>query len=151
AVSVAASVTYLIIRSTRDAVPAYGSVTINSVPSGAQVFFDGTEMTNRTPTTIPGVPVGTRHRIKVSLPTGKADSHDVDIPRSGQAVGMTAQLTTVKGTILVNPVPTGAEILVNGQVRGVSSMKITDVDIDATRTVVLRHRDFPPHEVRLQW
>jgi hypothetical protein len=150
AVSVAAGVTFLIIRSTRDQPPTTGTLRLESVPSGAAVSFDGTLLIGATPMTIDRVPVGTRHRITIQLPHYKAETRDVDIP-NGQEVSIMVQLTTLKGTILVNTVPAGAEIRINGQVRGVTPTKISEVEIESTQSIELRHRDFPPHEVVLKW
>jgi PEGA domain-containing protein len=151
AVSVAAGVTFLIIRATRDTPPNSGTLHLASVPSGADVMFDGTLLSERTPLTIDRVPVGTRHRITIALPHYKQETQDIDIPKTGLEQSIMVQLTVLKGTILVNTVPAGAEIRINGQVRGVTPTKISEVDIDATRSIELRHRDFPPHEVTLKW
>jgi hypothetical protein len=151
AVSVAAAVTFLIIRSTRDIAPTSGTVSIESVPSGAQVFWEGTLITARTPTKITGVQVGTTHPIRVSLAHYKSETRNINIPMNGQPVSILVQLTTLKGTILVNTVPEKAEIWINGQVRGVTSGKIIDVEIESTPSIELRHRDFPPHKEVLTW
>lgn len=54
AVSVAAGVAFMITRRTRDMQPTTGSVHAVSVPTGADVTFDGTLLSDRTPVTIAG-------------------------------------------------------------------------------------------------
>jgi hypothetical protein len=151
AVSVAAGVTFVIIRSMRESTPSIGSVHLESVPSGAEVIFDGTRLTDRTPLTIDGAPVGTRHTITIVLPHYAPHTETIDIPKTGREVSIMAQLASITGKIPVNTVPAGAEVRINGQVRGVTPTTINDVDIESTRTIELRHKDFPPHEVVLKW
>jgi hypothetical protein len=60
-------------RSVHLALPsALGSVTVESVPSGAEVRFDG-QPVGRTPVTLGDVRVDQRHRVDLTLP-----GHDVD-------------------------------------------------------------------------
>jgi hypothetical protein len=60
-------------RSVHLALPsALGSVTVESVPSGAEVRFDG-QPVGRTPVTVGDVRVDQRHRVDLTLP-----GHDVD-------------------------------------------------------------------------
>jgi hypothetical protein len=151
AVSVAAAVTFLIIRSTREATPTTGSVHLESVPAGAEVIFDGTRLSDRTPLTIDGAPVGTRHTISIVLPHYAAYTETIDVPKNGRELSVMAQLTSITGKIPINTVPAGAEVRINGQLRGVTPTTINDVDIDSTPKIELRHRDFPPHEVVLKW
>ena len=151
AISVAAGVTFLIIRSTQDTAPTTGSVHLVSVPSGAEVSFDGTRLTEHTPLTVDQVPVGTRHKITISLPHYQAHSEEVDIPKTGQQVSVTAQLSSVSGKLAVNTIPGGAEIWINGQMRGITPTTLTGIDIDSTASIELRHKEFPPHQVLLKW
>jgi hypothetical protein len=151
AISVAAGVTFLIIRSSQDTAPTTGSVHLVSVPSGAEVSFDGTRLTEHTPLTVDQVPVGTRHKITISLPHYQPHSEEVDIPKTGQQVSVTAQLTSVSGKLVVNTIPGGAEIWINGQMRGISPTTLTGIDIDSTASIELRHKEFPPHQLLLRW
>lgn len=108
-------------------------------------------MPQRTSTTIPDVLTGTRHTITMVLAHYAAHTEIVEIPRDGRELTIMAQLASITGKIPVNTVPTGAEVRINGQVRGVTPTTINDVDIESTRTIELRHKDFPPHEVVLKW
>ncbi|HET7500548.1 MAG TPA: protein kinase [Kofleriaceae bacterium] len=151
AVSVAAGVTFLIIRSMRESPPPVGSVHIESVPSGADVLFDGTRLTDKTPTTIPGAQVGTRHTIRVEYPRHQAFEDTIDIPRKGGEVPVLAQLKPITGKILVNSSPANAEIHINGQLRGRTPTTITEVDMDSAKRIELRLKDYQPYVQDLSW
>lgn len=93
-----AGFTLLNSREIQDATPATGSMHIESVPSGADVTFDGTMLSDRTPVTIDGVPVGTRHRIVLSLRHYQPYTENVMIPRTGSQIQMVARLTLQDAT-----------------------------------------------------
>jgi hypothetical protein len=151
AVSVAAGVTFLIIRLTREATPTTGSVHVVSVPAGADVSFDGTLLADRTPVTIDGAPVGTRHKIVVSLRHYQPYAEEVAIPKVGGPVQVMAQLTSQTGKIVINTTPGGAQIWINGQPRGTTPTTLSGIDIDSTATIELLHKDFGKHAVPLKW
>jgi hypothetical protein len=151
AVSVAAGVTFLVIRLSRDATPATGSVRVVSVPTGADVTFDGTLLTDRTPLTIDIVPVGTRHKITVSLRHYQPYTEEVSIPKTGGTVQMVAQLTSLTGKIVINTTPGGAQIVINGQPRGTTPTTLSSIDIDSTPSIELLHKDFGKYTVPLRW
>ncbi len=152
AVSVAAGVTFTIIRSTRDSAPTTGQVHIDSVPAGAEVTFDGTRLTEKTPVTVEGVPVGSRHEVKVELARHKVYSDpEVDVPKKGGEVQVMALLKPVTGKLKINSQPGGAEIWINGQQRGRTPTTINDVDMDSSRRIELRLKDYEPYVQDLAW
>ncbi|HEX3475119.1 MAG TPA: PEGA domain-containing protein, partial [Kofleriaceae bacterium] len=151
AVSVAAGVTFLVIRLSRDATPTTGSVHVVSVPTGADVWFDGTLMGDRTPLTIEPVPIGTRHKIEVSLRHYQRYTEEVSIPKAGGTVQMLAQLTSLTGKIAINTTPGGAQIWINGQPRGMTPTTLSGIDIDSTPSIELMHKDFGKYLVPLKW
>ena len=152
AVSVAAAVTFLIIRSMRDSTPVVGSVHIESVPSGADVLFDGTRLTDKTPLTIDGAPVGTRHTIRLELARHEPADETVDIPKAGGVISVTRTLTPITGKVIVDSEPPSAEIRINGQLRGRTPAIIKDVDMDNARKIELRLKDYQPFVQDLtQW
>ncbi|HMG52927.1 MAG TPA: PEGA domain-containing protein, partial [Kofleriaceae bacterium] len=85
------------------------------------------------------------------LPHYRAHTEDVDIPKTGRTVSVMAQLTSLTGKLLVNTTPAGAEIRINGQVRGVTPTTINGIDIESTPAIELRHKDFPPRAITLKW
>jgi serine/threonine protein kinase len=151
AVSVAAAVTFLIIRSTRESVPAVGSVHIVSVPAGAEVLFDGTRLTDKTPLMLDGAPVGTRHAVRLELPRHESYEETVDIPRTGGEVSVTATLKPITGKVIVDSEPSNAEIRINGELRGRTPTTINDVDMDNAKRIELRLKDYQPFQQDLQW
>jgi hypothetical protein len=151
AVSVAAGVTFLIIRSTRESVPTTGSVHLESVPAGAAVRFDGTLLSDVTPLTIDGAPIGTRHTIRMELAGYAPVEETVDIPKTGREVTVTESLRPLTGKILVDSTPAGAEIRINGELRGRTPMTITNLDMSAVKVLELRLKDYQPYRQDLVW
>jgi hypothetical protein len=151
AVSVAAAVTFLIIRLTRDVPPPTGSVHVVSVPAGADVSFDGTLLGDRTPVMIDVVTVGTRHKIVVALRHYQPYAEEVAIPKTGGTVQVMAQLTSQTGKIVIDSTPRGAQIWINGQPRGTTPTTLSRIDIDSTSSIELVHKDFGKYSVPLRW
>ncbi|HEY0990961.1 MAG TPA: PEGA domain-containing protein, partial [Kofleriaceae bacterium] len=142
AVSVAAAVTFLIIRSMRDSAPQVGSVYINSVPAGADVLFEGTRLRDKTPLTIDKVPVGTHPTIRIELAHYGPHEEVLEIPRSGAEISVMAHLKAITGKIIIDSVPPGAEIHINGRMRGRTPTTISDVDMDSAKVLELRLKDY---------
>jgi len=152
AVSVAAGVTFLIIRSMRESTPVAGSVHIESVPAGADVIFDGTRLTDKTPLTIDGAPVGTQHTIRLELARYEPAEETVDIPKAGGTVSVSTTLTLITGTLTIVSEPSNAEIWINREVRGHTPNTIEGVDMDNVRQIELRLKGYDPFVHNLtQW
>jgi hypothetical protein len=151
AVSVAAIATFLIIRLTRETAPVAGSVHIESVPPGGEVYFNGTRLTDKTPLTVEGVPIGTRHDIRVELPRHKPHLETIDIPRTGGEVSVTALMKPITGKIVVNSQPGGADILINGQLRGRTPTTLNDIDMASAKKLELRLKGYQPFVTDLEW
>jgi hypothetical protein len=151
AVPVAAATTYFIIKASRETTPITGSIHIESTPSGAEVSYDGTRLAGATPMTIDAVPVGTRHEIKIELPRHSAYVETVDIPRLGGEVSVTADLHSIRGKLVVNTVPGGADVYIDGQLRGHTPTTITDIDMDVARRLQLRLKGYHDVEQDLVW
>ncbi len=151
AISLAAGVTFFIIRATKDSTPMVASVKIESSPSGADVYYDDTRLSDRTPMAIENVPTGTRHDIKVTLSHYKTYTDTIDIPKSGEQVPVMALLKKLTGKIVINSKPDGAEILINGELRGRTPKTIEDVDMDSAKTLDVRLKDHQPITRTLEW
>jgi hypothetical protein len=151
AISVAAGVTFFIIKSTRDTPPEVGSIRVESVPAGAEVTFDGTRLAGSTPLTVDSVPTGTRHEIKVELARHKDHIETVDIPKRGGEVVVKAVLTPISGKLRVVTQPDGAEIWIDGQLRGRAPTTISDIDMSSAKQLELRMKDYQPYVQALQW
>ena len=151
AISVAAGVTFFIIKATRDSAPTVGRVNIESVPSGAEVVFDGTRLAGTTPMTVDSVPVGTRHEIRVELARHKAYTETVDIPKIGGEVPIKAMMTPITGKVRVITQPDGAEIWIDGKLRGRAPTTINDIDMASAKVLELRMKDYKPYTQALEW
>jgi serine/threonine protein kinase len=151
AVSLAAGVTFFIIRSTRDAAPTVGSIKVDSVPPGAEVSYDGERLVDKTPMTIGNVPVGTRHEIKVTLAKHKPYTETVDIGKTGGEREVRAALDPVTGKLKINSSPGGADIYINDQLRGRTPTILEDVDMSSAKKLELKLKDFQPHVQSLEW
>jgi hypothetical protein len=151
AVSVAAAVTFFIIRSTRDMAPSFGAIRVTSIPEGAEVSYDGQRLTGGTPMTIEEVPLGTRHEIKVVKEHNKPHIETVDVPKTGGQVEVSARLEPITGTLKVVSHPDGAEVVIDGQLRGRAPTILNGVDMGAARKLELRLKDYQPYVQDLTW
>ena len=71
------------------------------------MLYDGQRMSEKTPLTIEGIQIGTRHQIRVELAKHKPHLEDVDIPKSGAEVPVMALMHPVTGKMLQweSPIP----------------------------------------------
>jgi serine/threonine protein kinase len=152
AISVAAGVTFFIIKATRENdTPAVGSIHIESVPPGAEVLYDGTRLAGTTPMTVDSVPVGTRHEIKVQLARHKEHVEMVDVPKTGGEQSITAVMQPITGKLVINTIPGGADVYIDGQPRGRTPTTINDIDMGSAKRVELRLKDYRPYVQDLVW
>jgi hypothetical protein len=142
----------MIIRSTHDTSPTTARIRIDSVPPGAEVTFDGTRLSEKTPVTVDSVPIGSRHEVKVDLPRHRSYvDADVLVPKTGGDIQVSAVLQPITGKLRIDSHPDGAEIYINGEVRGRAPTTINDVDMDSARRIELRLKDYEPFVQDLTW
>jgi hypothetical protein len=114
--------------------PAMGSIRVEAPKSDAEVSIDGVAH-GRVPVTAT-LPVG-RHRIEVTS-GGKTRAHDVEVSAGNetlvQAAG--ADLKGV-GSVRVITDPDGAEVLVDGVLRGTAPLTVDSL-AEGTHTVLVR-------------
>jgi hypothetical protein len=152
AVSLAAGVTFFIIRSTRNSTPSTGSIHIESVPPGGDIFLDGTHVAGVTPQTLPfDLQAGTRHEIRVELAKHKPHVENVDIPNSGGEVAVTALMDPITGRLRVTTTPEGADVIIDGTLRGHTPTTINDIDMGSARHLELRLKEYSPYIQTLTW
>jgi serine/threonine protein kinase len=151
AISVAAAATFLIIRSTRETAPTVGSVRVESIPSGAEVVFDDVRLAGTTPLNIPSVPVNTRHTIKVELKRHERYTETVDVPSRGGEVTIKAVLNPLTGKLIILSQPEGAEVWINGEVRGRTPATLKGLDMSSAKKLELRLKDYQPFIQDLVW
>jgi hypothetical protein len=151
AVSVAAGVTFFIIKATRDKPPSVGTIRIESVPPGAEVVFGGTRLAGTTPMTVDSVPVGTRHEVRVELARHTPYVETVDVPKQGGEVPIKAFLTPITGKVRVNTQPDGAEIWIDNQLRGKTPMTVTGIDMANAKVLELKMTGYETYRRDLEW
>jgi hypothetical protein len=75
----------------------------------------------------------------------------VDIPKRGGEVAVTAQLIPITGKLTVITQPDGAEIWIDGKLRGRTPMTIPDIDMTSAKKLELRLKDYQPYIQDLSW
>lgn len=128
-----------------------GLVKIESRPTGGEIYFDGTHLTDRAPLTVDGIPVGTRHAIRVEMPGRKVYNQTIDIPKTGGQISVLALMEPSTGKIIANSQPDGAEIWLDDQLRGRTPMTLGDLDMETARKLELRLEGYNPTVIDLDW
>jgi len=113
--------------------------------------YDNTRLAGTTPMTVDSVPVGTRHEIRVELPRHKPHVETVDVPRTGGEQSVTAVMDQITGKLVVNTEPKGAEIYIDGALRGRAPTTINDIDMASAKKLELRLKDYRPYIQDLTW
>jgi hypothetical protein len=126
------------------------SLVIESMPAGAHVEVDGVALADVTPARFTTRP-GTRHDIVVTAPRHKKWTQAVVVPSTGGDVRVVAVLTALRVKLQINSVPGGAEIWINGELRGVTPKVVEDLDPEIVKQVELRLRDHAPEVRTLDW
>ena len=152
AVSVAAGVTFFIIRSMQSSEPpVIATVHIDSVPHGADVYFDGTHLQGVTPLAVPNTPAGKTIEIRVELAHHKPYSESFSVPAQGGDVPFMADLKPLTGKIVILSKPDGADVTIDGTLRGRTPLTVNDVELDNAKVVELRLKDYQPFVQPLKW
>jgi PKD repeat protein len=118
-----------------------GSIAITSSPTGAMVFVDGTHR-GTTPLILPEIPTGNHHVI-LSFKGYDDWNHTISVG-SGQMAAINAVLEATKeitGSLAVITDPSGAEIYIDGNFKGVSPVTIQGLSA-GVHTVLLTMQDY---------
>lgn len=97
------------------------------------------------------MPVGTRHEVKVELARHKVHTETVDVPKRGGEVSVKAILVPITGKLRVVSEPDGAEIWIDGKLRGRAPTTIGDIDMTSAKVLELRLKDYQPFVQKLVW
>lgn len=98
--------------------PAFGTLSITSIPAGAKVIIDGTDSGKTTPCTVSEVASGT-HEIRLLMDNYAPSTKNVTVV-DGQTSNVNVTLDAQFATITINSLP-NATIKVNGVVVGTGS------------------------------
>ncbi len=118
---------------------------IESEPSGARAFLDGTALSGVTPIVVDDLFARQSYDVRVEL-----DDHDT---WSGTSAGNGESVQRVKarlerryGPIVVTSVPGGADVLINDELMGKTPLEIERIDLRGPMKLGLRRAGFEMHE-----
>jgi hypothetical protein len=131
--------------------PQRGSIEVVSLPPGAEVRLDGTMVPRPTPLEITDVDAQNSHHVRVSLAGYDAWESDVRFDSSSMKVRLQAVLVPTVGTLELTSVPTGAEAIVNGRIRGETPTTVTDLPPTDDVNIELRLRGFKVAHSSVPW
>jgi len=121
--------------------PHNGSIAITSIPSGAEVYIDGSQR-GMAPAIFPEIVPG-NHQVTLSSKGFDDWSHIVSVG-SGQMAAINAELQVtqeITGLLAVITDPPGAEIFIDGDFKGVSPVTIPGLSAGA-HTVLLTLQEY---------
>ena len=97
-----------------NSVPTTGSISVNSIPSGAQIFLEGGRTDFITPHVLTGISAG-QHTVMLKL-AGYQDYNETVSVTAGHTTTVAAVLSpvTTTGNISVSSIPSGAQIYLDG-------------------------------------
>ena len=95
-----------------------GSVSFSSVPAGARIFMDNTDLNKTTPATVAGVQQGS-HTYSLKL-AGYQDVTGTVQVEAGKTATVTASLVLIvtTGTLNISSIPPGAQVYLDGTAQG---------------------------------
>src|SRR5580704_14965222 len=131
--------------------PPVATVRIDSVPHGADVYFDGTHQAGTTPMAVPNTVAGKTIEIRVELAHHKPFTEMLTVPAQGGDVPFMADLKALTGKLVIVSKPDGAEVQIDNVLRGRTPVTIGDVDLDKAKEVELRLKDYQPFVQALKW
>lgn len=105
-------------------IPLYGSLNINSIPSGAEVYLSGVYR-GKTPLVISNLSPG-RYQVQLRLSGYKDYVGFVDV-YSGQVSTYNFTMVPLSATLNIFSTPSSAEVYINGVYRGKTPLSITDL------------------------
>ncbi len=117
--------------------PIFGYLTINSNPSGATVFIDGTKI-GKTPIEKHKILTGT-HRVLVKMNGYHEESFNVLI-QSNKELSFNVELIPLPGTLTINSNPSGAKVYVDGDYRGTTPLTLNLTP--GTHSIKLTKQDY---------
>ena len=101
--------------------PKFGSLTVTSEPSGAEVYLDG-DYVGTTPLENYKLSTG-EHEVKVKK-SGYATFTKTITIKPGETTSMKATLPPLKATLKITSEPSGAKVYVNGTYKGVTPLTL---------------------------
>lgn len=128
-----------------------GTVEVISVPEGANVLFNGQQVSKPTPVTIPVSKLDQSHEVEVKLAKYQPWRRKLTLSPDDNRVRVLAVLTPIYGKLTVSSIPRGADIYVNGEHRGKTPATIENLLPTEDVSLELRKRGFKPATRVLKW
>lgn len=100
-----------------------GAIRVDSAPSGASIQLDGKWQEGKTPLIVNSLEVG-RHSVRLEYPGVQAFEKEVALA-AGEVLDM--GVVSFLGSIKVGSKPSGAEVYVNGEKKGVTPLTVPEV------------------------
>jgi hypothetical protein len=120
---------------------------VASQPAGAQIFLDGLQQQDVTPQTIQHIDPG-QHLLEIRKDGFQSQRRTVAL-LEGEKTTAEFKLEPLKGLVLVQTLPPGAEVNVDGAFRGKTPLMLTDLAA-GDHDVVLRTEGYQPRKLPLQ-
>ena len=128
-----------------------GTLSIVSLPPGAEVRVDGVAGSRETPLVLPDVDPKISHHVRVSKPGYDVWESDVKFPTGEREVRVQAVLMPIVGTVDIVSTPPGAEVVVNGRIRGMTPTTVGDLPPNDDVQIELRLRGYKVAHQTLKW
>jgi serine/threonine protein kinase len=116
--------------------PGFGAIAVDSTPQGAHVYWNDVDTGRVTPFVIEKAPAGAQ-KIGLSLDRYRFWEGATTVA-SGQTAHVATTLTINYGSLEVNSVPLGADVLLNGKPAGRTPLTLSELPPDSLYDVVVR-------------
>jgi serine/threonine protein kinase len=130
---------------------ARATLSIVSLPSGAEVRVDGNAASSLTPLQLVDIDPRQPHHVRVFKAGWDAWESDVKFSAHEREVRVQAVLVPTVGTLQITSTPPGAEAIVNGRVGGTTPTTIGDLPPNDDVVIELRLRGYKVAHRTLAW
>lgn len=125
------------------------AVRFNSTPEGAQVFVDGV-LKGKTPFSIPEMTPEVASHIRMEM-----EDHEpfdtIYTPKKGESEPVFGKLQPMKGFLLLNSEPAGAQIVIDGYSKGETPLLITTLDVKKEHAIVLKKTGYLDNKIEVRF
>ncbi|MCU1280220.1 MAG: S-layer-like protein, partial [bacterium] len=128
-----------------------GTLSIVSLPPGAEVRIDGVGGSQQTPLTLPDVDPRASHHVRVSRSGYDVWESDVKFPPGEHELRVQLVLVPTVGTVEIASTPSGAEAIVNGRIRGLTPTTVGDLPPNDDVVIELRLRGYKVAHKTVSW
>jgi hypothetical protein len=128
-----------------------GTLTIVSLPPGAEVRVDGVGGAELTPMTLRDVDRRASHHLRVSKSGYDVYESDVKFPAGEREIRVQAILVPAVGSVEITSQPPGAEAIVNGRIRGTTPTTVGDLPPNDDVQIELRLRGYKVAHKTVSW